>query len=169
LAEDGLAATFPRVGIMVEVPSAVSQIDTLARLVDFVSIGSNDLAQYLLAVDRGNDRVAKLYDCLHPAVMHTIRQVIERVHLAERPIGVCGEMAGDPAGALLLMAMGVDSLSMSLGNLLKVKWIIRTIAYGYARELLAEVLAMDNTQPVRKRLNRVLEEHGLGGLVRAGR
>jgi phosphotransferase system enzyme I (PtsP) len=65
--------------------------------------------------------------------------------------------------------MGVDSLSMSLGNLLKVKWIIRTIAYGYARELLAEVLAMDNTQPVRKRLNRVLEEHGLGGLVRAGR
>lgn len=166
LLEDGLEAVFPRVGVMIEVPSAVNQIDTLARMVDFVSVGSNDLAQYILAVDRGNDRVAKLYDCLHPAVLHAIRQVVERVHLAERPVSVCGEMAGDPAGALLLMGMGVDSLSMGLGNLLRVKWAIRSVERHYAHELLTQVLTMDNTAAVRERLNEALEKHGLGSLVR---
>lgn len=169
LREDGIPAVFPRVGLMVEVPSTIYQIDTLARMVDFVSIGSNDLTQYLLAVDRNNDRVAKLYDGLHPAVLQAIRYTVERVHLAERSVSVCGEMAGDPAAALLLMAMGVDHLSMSLGNLLKIKWTVRTIPYDHARALLEEVLQMDNAGPIRERLNGVLEAHGLGGLIRIGK
>lgn len=169
LLEDGLPVVFPRVGIMVEVPSAVYQISTLARMVDFISVGSNDLTQYLLAVDRSNDRVAKLFDSLHPAVLRAILQIVENVHREQRPVSVCGEMAGDPAAALMLMAMGVDNLSMSLGNLLKVKWAIRTIKYSHAQELLAEVLQMDNISTIRERLNGVLEAHGLGGLVRIGK
>jgi len=132
-------------------------------------VGSNDLTQYLLAVDRNNDRVAKLYDSLHPAVLCAIRQVVAGAHSAERSVSVCGEMAGDPAAALLLMGMGVDSLSMSLGNLLKVKWMIRTIAFSHAQELLVEALQMDTAGSIRQRLNTVLEEHGLGGLVRIGK
>lgn len=169
LSENGQSVVFPRVGIMVEVPSAVYQIATLARMVDFVAVGTNDLTQYLVAVDRNNDRVAKLYDSLHPAVLAAVQQVVEKAHLADRPVSVCGEMAGDPAAALLLMGMGVDSLSMSLGNLLKIKWVIRTFKLSFARTLLTEALCMDSASAIRERLNTILEEHGLGGLVRVGR
>jgi phosphotransferase system enzyme I (PtsP) len=166
LRKAGLAVPFPRVGLTVEVPATVYQIDTLARRVDFVSIGSNDLTQYLLAVDRNNERVAKLYDELHPAVLQAIQHSVERAHLAKRPVSICGEMAGDPAAALMLMAMGVDGLSMRLGNLLKIKWVIRTFTRRHARKLLAEVLRMDDSDTVRERLNSVLTEYGLGGLIR---
>ncbi|KAB2934487.1 MAG: phosphoenolpyruvate--protein phosphotransferase [Candidatus Contendobacter sp.] len=169
LAEDGVTVRAPRVGIMVEVPSAVYQIDKLIRMVDFASIGSNDLTQYLLAVDRNNDRVAKLYDSLHPVVLAATRHVVEQVRAAGRPIGVCGEMAGDPAGALLLMAMGVDSLSMNLGSLLKIKWLIRSVPYCEARTLLAEVADCDRAAAIRDRANAFLEQHGLSGLLRVGK
>jgi len=169
LLEDGLAVQTPRVGIMIEVPSAVYQIDALIQMVDFASIGSNDLTQYLLAVDRNNDRVAKLYDPLHPAVLMAIRQVIDRVQAAGRPIGVCGEMAGDPAAALLLLAMGVDNLSMNLGSLLKIKWLIRTIHYDVARQVLAEAMALNTAAAIRDRANACLDQHGLGGLLRVGK
>ncbi|MFO1372696.1 MAG: phosphoenolpyruvate--protein phosphotransferase [Candidatus Competibacteraceae bacterium] len=169
LREEGVPVNTPRVGIMVEVPSAVYQIDTLARMVDFASIGSNDLTQYLLAVDRNNDRVTKLYDPLHPAVLAAIRHVVERVQLAQRPISVCGEMAGDPAAALLLLAMGVNSLSMNLGSVLKIKWMIRTIRYSDALQLLAEVMGLDNATVIRDRANAFLDQHGLNSLRRGGK
>ena len=169
LAEDGVTVRTPKVGIMVEVPSAVYQIDKLIRMVDFASIGSNDLTQYLLAVDRNNDRVAKLYDSLHPVVLAATRHVVEQVQAAGRPISACGEMAGDPAGALLLMAMGVDSLSMNLGSLLKIKWLIRSIRYDEAQALLADVADLDRTAAIRDRANAFLEQHGLGGLLRVGK
>jgi len=169
LLEDGVPAVLPRVGLMVEVPATIYQIDTLIRKVDYVSIGSNDLTQYLLAVDRNNDRVAKLYDGLHPAVLQAIQYIVTRVHLAGSEVSVCGEMAGDPAAALLLLAMGVDKLSMSLGNLLKIKWMIRTIPLARAQELLTEVMHFENTGPIRERLNSVLDEYGLGGLIRIGK
>ncbi|MDG4594938.1 MAG: phosphoenolpyruvate--protein phosphotransferase [Candidatus Contendobacter sp.] len=169
LAEDGVVVRTPRVGIMVEVPSAVYQIEKLIRMVDFASIGSNDLTQYLLAVDRNNDRVAKLYDSLHPVVLAATRHVVEQARAAGRPIGVCGEMAGDPAGALLLMAMGVDSLSMNLGSLLKIKWLIRSVPYCEAQTLLAEVVDLDSATAIRDRANAFLEQHGLGGLLRVGK
>ncbi len=169
LREEGVAVQPPRVGIMVEVPSAVYQIDTLARLVDFVSIGSNDLTQYLLAVDRNNDRVAKLYDPLHPAVLMAIRHVIERCQAAGRPVSVCGEMAGDPASALVLMAMGVDSLSMNLGSVLKIKWLVRSIPYAAAQDFLAEIMTLDHVASIRERANAFLDQHGLSGLLRVGK
>jgi phosphotransferase system enzyme I (PtsP) len=169
LAEDGVVVSTPRVGIMVEVPSAVYLIDKLIRMVDFASIGSNDLTQYLLAVDRNNDRVAKLYDSLNPVVLAAIRHVVEQARAAGRPISVCGEMAGDPVGALLVMAMGVDSLSMNLGSLLKIKWLIRSVRYDEARALLAEVMDFDSAAAIRDRANAFLDQHGLSGLLRVGK
>ncbi|MDG4551226.1 MAG: phosphoenolpyruvate--protein phosphotransferase [Candidatus Contendobacter sp.] len=169
LAEDGVVVRTPRVGIMVEVPSAVYQIEKLIRMVDFASIGSNDLTQYLLAVDRNNDRVAKLYDSLNPVVLAAIRHVIDQARAAGRPISVCGEMAGDPVGALLVMAMGVDSLSMNLGSLLKIKWLIRSVPYSEAQTLLAEVTDLDSAAAIRDRANAFLEQHGLSGLLRVGK
>jgi phosphotransferase system enzyme I (PtsP) len=169
LVEDGLPVALPRVGILVETPAAVYQIDRLAALVDFVSIGSNDLTQYILAVDRSNARVAKLYDSLHPAILQAVRHTVAGAHAAGKPVSVCGEMAGDPAAVMLLAGMGVDSLSMSLGNLFKVKWVIRTISFGKTQKLLKQALAMEEASSVREMLNVVLEEYGLGGLVRAGK
>ncbi len=169
LREDGVPVRTPRVGIMVEVPSAVYQIDRLVRMVDFVSVGSNDLTQYLLAVDRNNDRVAKLYDPLHPAVLLAIRQVVEGGQAAGKPVGVCGEMAGDPASALLLMAMGVDSLSMNLGSLLKIKWMIRSIRYDATQDVLAEAMRMDNAAAIREHANMFLDQQGLSSLLRVGK
>ncbi len=166
LKEDGIEVSIPPVGMMVEVPAAVYQMKVLAPYVDFISIGSNDLTQYLLAVDRNNDRVAKLYDSLHPAVMQAIQSVVTQARLAKRPVSVCGEMAGDPAAAIVLMAMGVDSLSMSLGNLLKIKWVIRTIRHDQAVELLQELFQYTDVIAIRQHLNRVLRLHGLESLVR---
>ncbi|MBK8182321.1 MAG: phosphoenolpyruvate--protein phosphotransferase [Candidatus Competibacteraceae bacterium] len=169
LLEDGVQVKPPRVGIMIEVPSAAYQIDTLLRRVDFVSIGTNDLTQYLLAVDRNNDRVAKLYDPLHPAVLGVVRYVVERSQAAGRPVSICGEMAGDPASALLLLAMGVDSLSMNLGSVLKIKWMVRSIPYAAAQALLAEVIVFEQAAAIRERANAFLDQHGLSGLLRVGK
>ncbi|MCB1822437.1 MAG: phosphoenolpyruvate--protein phosphotransferase, partial [Candidatus Competibacteraceae bacterium] len=169
LQEEGVTVRVPPIGIMIEVPSAVWQIDPLIRMVDFASIGSNDLTQYLLAVDRNNDRVAKLYDPLHPVVLAATRHVIEQSRAAGRPISVCGEMAGDPAAALLLLAMGVDSLSMNLGSLLKIKWMIRSVRYEETQALLAEVLELDTATAIRERANIFLDQQGLSGLLRVGK
>jgi len=169
LQEEGVSVQMPPIGIMVEVPSAVWQIDKLIRMVDFASIGSNDLTQYLLAVDRNNDRVARLYDPLHPVVLAATRHVIEQSRAAGRPISVCGEMAGDPAAALLLVAMGIDSLSMNLGSLLKIKWMIRSIRYDEAQALLAEVLELDDAMAIRERTHIFLDQWGLSGLLRVGK
>ena len=159
----------PPLGVMVEVPAAVYQSEAIARRVDFLSIGSNDLTQYLLAVDRNNARVASLYDALHPAVLRAIRQVIESGHRQGKPVGVCGEMAGDPVAAIVLMGMGVDHMSMSVASLPRVKWAIRNISCDHARAVVAEVLEMDNPVQVREHVEKVLEGAGLSGLVRAGK
>ena len=103
----------PTVGVMIEVPSAVAISDMLAREADFFSIGSNDLTQYLLAVDRGNERIAHLYDSLNPAVLRAVDQTVRSAHAAGIPVGSCGEMSGDILGALLLVGSGVDALSVA--------------------------------------------------------
>ena len=168
LIEDGIQVNLPRTGVMVEVPSAAYLAGSLARLVDFVSIGSNDLTQYILAVDRNNERVAKLYDSLHPAVLYALQHIVRQAHDAMRPVSVCGEMAGDPAGAILLMGMGVDSLSMSMGNLPKIKWVVRSVEYQEAKKLLKDALRMENAAEIRAHVYELLEQRGLGSLVRAG-
>ena len=168
LIEEGEAVLRPPIGIMIEVPSAVYQIDALSKRVDFFSIGTNDLTQYLLAVDRNNSRVASLYQSLHPAVLRAIRDVINAAHKLGKPVSVCGEMAGDPAAALALLGLGVNSLSMSVSNLPRVKWVIRSFNYAEARELVLTALELEDPRAIREMYNGVLEQSGLGGLVRAG-
>ena len=169
LLEEGEDVMMPKIGVMIEVPSAVYQAANLAKRVDYLSIGTNDLTQYLLAVDRNNARVAELYDSLHPAVLQAIMQVVEGARLHGKPVSVCGEMAGDPASAILLVGMGVESLSMSVSSLPRVKWVIRNITRARAREILQEVLVMEDVHEIRRHLNERLEQAGMGGLVRAGK
>jgi phosphotransferase system enzyme I (PtsP) len=168
LIEEGQKVLRPPVGIMIEVPSAVYQTGAMAKRVDFFSIGTNDLTQYLLAVDRNNSRVASLYQTLHPAVLCAIRQVVQEAHRLGKPVSVCGEMAGDPAAALALLGLDVDSLSMSVSNIARVKWVIRSFARAEARDLLEQALQLEEPRAIREMYNNVLEQGGLGGLVRAG-
>ncbi len=168
LLEDGMPVLRPPIGIMVEVPSAVYQVTSMAQRVDFFSIGTNDLTQYLLAVDRNNSRVAALYQCLHPAVLRAIRQVVTDAHKLGKPVSVCGEMAGDPAAALALLGLKVNSLSMSVSNLPRVKWVIRSFTQEEAVDLIEQALALEDPRAIRELYNSVLEQGGLGGLVRAG-
>jgi phosphotransferase system, enzyme I, PtsP len=166
---EGFAVKMPTVGVMVEVPSAVYQAQIFARRVDFLSVGSNDLTQYILAVDRNNARVAGLYESLHPAVLRALMQVVAGAHREGKRVSICGEMAGDPAGALLLVAMGFDSISMNANRLLRIKWVIRKFTMKRLKQLLDEVLAMDDGLEIRNHLELALEEAGLGGLIRAGK
>ncbi len=169
LMEEGVDVEMPEVGVMVEVPSAVYLAHRLAEKVDFLSIGSNDLTQYLLAVDRNNARVADIYDELHPAVLSAMDHVVRAATPHGRPVTVCGAMAGDPAAAILLLGMGVQGLSMSVSSLLRVKWVIRSFTRDDARALLRQAWTMERPQDVRAMLNTALDEAGLGGLVRAGK
>ncbi len=157
---------YPRVGIMVEVPAAMLQIMDMAQLVDFVSVGSNDLTQYLLAVDRNNPRVADIYNPYHPAILRSIKHVVDQVHAAGKPVGICGEMAGDPCTATLLLAMGFDSLSMSSSNLLRIKKLVCEMPLARARALLERVLSVDSGAVIRSLVEYELEEMGLGDLIR---
>jgi phosphotransferase system enzyme I (PtsP) len=166
LEAEGLPVPRPATGVMIEVPSAVHWAHALARRADFLSIGTNDLTQYLLAVDRNNPRVAALYDHLDPSVLSAVQTVIERAHACGKPVSVCGQLAGEPAGAVLLIAMGVDSLSTSSASLPRVKWIVRSVSRERALALLGQALAMDNGGAVRRLLNNALIEAGLGSLIR---
>lgn len=169
LAEEGLELPAPRLGAMVEVPATVYQTESLARRLDFLSIGSNDLAQYLLAVDRNNPRVASLYDEFHPAVLRAVHDVARACNRGGIPVSVCGGMAGNPATALLLFAMGIDGLSMSSVGLLRVKWVIRSFRHDEAEQLLERALTMEYPQDVRALVREALETKGLGTLTRAGK
>ncbi len=169
LLEEGILVSRPRLGVMIEVPSAVYQVQTLAERVDFFSIGTNDLTQYLLAVDRNNAQVSELYDCLHPAVLRAIRQVIQQAHAAGKPVSVCGEMAGDPIAAIILLGLGVDSLSMSVGSLHRVKWAIRTFTKQQAELLAGQAVEMHQVSAIKALMRGALDEAGLGGLIRAGK
>ncbi|MCU1721913.1 MULTISPECIES: phosphoenolpyruvate--protein phosphotransferase [unclassified Pseudomonas] len=166
--DEGTDVPMPPVGVMVEIPAAVYQTKELARQVDFLSVGSNDLTQYLLAVDRNNPRVADLYDYLHPAVLQALQHVVTAAHAEGKPVSICGEMAGDPAAAVLLMAMGFDSLSMNATNLPKVKWMLRQISLGKAKEMLAQAMDIDNPQVIHSTLQLALKNLGLSRMINPG-
>jgi phosphoenolpyruvate-protein kinase (PTS system EI component) len=136
-------------GIMIETPSAVWMADALAEHAEFFSIGTNDLIQYTLAMDRDNERLAHLYEPLDPAVLRSIRHTVQAAHAAGRWVGVCGEMAGDPHTAVLLVGMGVDELSVSCYDLPRVKAAIRSIRQDQAREVAEAALACNSAAPVR--------------------
>lgn len=164
--EEGLEVRKPEVGVMIEVPAAVYQARAIAKRVDFLAIGSNDLTQYMLAVDRNNPRVADLYQDMHPAVLGAIRFVVDQARLEGTRIGICGEIAGNPAAAVLLTAMGLDVLSMNAPNLPRVKWTLRAIDLDDARELLEEVLSFSSAEEVTDFMRNALVERGLGRVVR---
>lgn len=169
LREEGLDVKMPPVGVMIELPAAVYQTRALCRLVDFISVGSNDLTQYLLAVDRNNPRVASLYSSFHPAVLQALYNIVTEAHLENKTVSICGEMAGDPGAAVLLMAMGFDVLSMNATTLLRVKAVIRTITFESAKELLEQVMALDDSQSIRSCVDMALYNAGVDRLLRSPR
>jgi len=167
--EEGYQIHMPKVGVMVEVPGVVYQIRELAERVDFLSVGSNDLTQYLLAVDRNNPRVAQLYHSYHPAVLQALVRVAQDAHSVGKPVGICGELAGDPGGAVLLMAMGYDSLSMNAASLPKVKSVIRNVSREWAMQLLDDVLLLDSPHVIKSCVDLALRNAGFGRYLRPAR
>jgi phosphotransferase system enzyme I (PtsP) len=162
LLQEGRATMRPCVGVMIEVPSSIYQMVELARRVDSFSIGTNDLTQYLLAVDRNNARVSAHYDSLHPAVIRAVEHAVRQAHHAGKPIGVCGDMAGDPASAILLLGLGVDSLSMASPSIPRVKRALCGFTRQRAQELVVKAIALEDPQQIHLLLNTALEEAGLG-------
>ncbi|MFT7561424.1 MAG: phosphotransferase system enzyme I (PtsP) [Flavobacteriales bacterium] len=166
LLEEGYQVRMPPIGVMIEVPAAVYQVREMAERVDFLSVGSNDLTQYILAVDRNNPRVADLYDSMHPAVLRALYQVVQDVDGMGVSVGICGELAGDPAGALLLIAMGYDVLSMNATNLLKVKSVVRSITMVQAQALLKEVINLPDAESINRCLESTFRKVGLTRVMR---
>ena len=130
------------IGCMIEIPSAAMTSDILARKVEFFSIGTNDLIQYSVAVDRGNPKTAYLYEPFHPAVLRLIKMTIENAHALGLPVGMCGEMAGDPLATVILLGLGLDEFSMTPASIPEVKKIIRSVSMSEAEEIVGNVMEM---------------------------
>lgn len=165
----GYAIPRPRLGVMLEVPSMVFMLPQLANRIDFISVGTNDLTQYILAVDRNNTRVANMYDCLHPAVLRALAMI---AHDAERfgiDLRLCGEMAGDPMCVTILVGLGYRHLSMNGRSVARVKYLLRRIDIEEAQELSRRSLEAQMTTEVRHQVAAFMERRGLGGLIRGGR
>jgi phosphoenolpyruvate-protein phosphotransferase/dihydroxyacetone kinase phosphotransfer subunit len=151
LLDEGIDHCWPvPTGIMVEIPSAAILSPVIAPQVDFFSIGTNDLTQYTLAAERGNPQLANLSDALHPAILTLIHQVAQASHDAGKWTGVCGELAGDPLAAPVLVGLGVDELSMTPGSIPKVKRILRAVSITQMQELAQNVLAVDGAPAARQ-------------------
>jgi phosphotransferase system enzyme I (PtsI) len=146
------------VGIMIEVPSAAFTSDILARRVSFFSIGTNDLIQYLIAVDRENERIAYLYEPFHLGVLRLLKTVIDNAHANGIPVGMCGEMAADPYAAVVLLGLGLDEFSMSSIAIPEIKRIIRSVTLAEAEELAGSILEMKSQREVDRRVRQWLEE-----------
>ncbi|MFW2421489.1 MAG: phosphoenolpyruvate--protein phosphotransferase [Porticoccaceae bacterium] len=156
--EEGYQLQPPKVGAMIEVPAAVYQVRDIGRRVDFLSVGTNDLTQYLLAVDRNNPRVADLYHTMHPAVLRALQTIREKADSVGCELSVCGEMAGDPLGAVLLLGLGYQRLSMSASSLLRVKSMLSQVSHAEAKALVKRAMRLSDAGQVRqlfiKRLDR---------------
>ena len=150
------------IGAMIEIPSAALTCESIAKEVDFFSIGTNDLIQYSLAVDRVNENIAYLYQPLHPAVLHILKRIIDGAHQAGIWVGMCGEMAGEPLFALILLGLGLDELSMSPLVIPEVKKIIRSLTLREAKELTRKALKLSTAQEIeallKERVKKILPE-----------
>ena len=159
LAEEGYAFDAnAEVGIMIETPAAVAIADLLARETDFFSIGSNDLIQYTLAVDRGNARINHLYEPMHPSVLRLIRNTVEAGHAHDIWVGMCGEVAGDPLYSVLLVGLGLDELSIGAYMIPEVKRIIRSITYDEAKMLVKKAMGLSTAAEIRRLVHSVMHE-----------
>ncbi len=166
LLDEGFAITHPPIGLMIEVPAAILLLKQKTLPVDFISVGTNDLAQFLLATDRNNSRVSRRLDPCHPAILHALRIIIGACKNANKPATVCGEMANDPACALLLLGMGFDGLSISAAAIPRVKWAIRSVAFAHMRSLAEQALELEHPQAIHRLLERALQDAGLERLYR---
>ncbi len=146
------------VGVMIEVPAAAVIAEDLAAEVSFVSIGTNDLIQYLLAVDRGNDIVSPLYQEFHPAVVRFLRRIIDRGKGSKVRVGMCGEMAGDPLATILLLGLGLEEFSVVPNVLPEIKKILRSVKYRDARKIAKQVLEMQTEDEIKKHLTALMKE-----------
>jgi len=165
---EGCTAACPPIGVMIEVPAAVYLSDYLAEEADFLSVGSNDLTQYLLAVDRGNARVADLYQAFHPAVLAALAHIVKAAHAQDKTVSICGELAGDPRAAPLLVAMGFDQLSMNAGSLSVIKRVLGTFSTAELDALTSSLLSMRSAQEVAATLDAALSQRGLEAVLRRG-
>ncbi len=147
-----------QIGVMIEVPSAVIIADALAKEVDFFSIGTNDLIQYVLAIDRINERVTYLYEPLHPAVLRMIRQTVDAGHNAGISVAMCGEMAGEPLYGMILLGLELDELSMNPTLIPRVKKIIRETTVAESKELLQRVMNFSSAVEVREYVEKTMRE-----------
>ena len=166
LAQEDIHARRPKVGVMIEVPAAISQLAFWSSRIDFVSIGSNDLTQYLLALDRNNSRVASRYDHLHPAVIHELNRVVNIARDCKLALSLCGEMASDPMAVILLVGMGINTLSMSATKLGRIKYLIRALPHSLSQEILQQCLQLDDVTAIRSLLNSTLLHLNLHELVK---
>lgn len=154
-------SAFPPLGIMVEVPAAALRVEAMGGLADFISIGTNDLAQFVLAADRTNPSLGALCDPLAPAVLSMIALAVQGARRHGVPVSVCGEMAGDPLGALLLLGIGIDSFSVSPGGIPRIRRLFRHWSLQEARELWGRALTLDSAEAVRALVSEAIEDKGL--------
>ena len=159
--EEGYNVKLPLIGVLIEVPATIYLAREIARRVDFLAVGSNDLTQYMLAVDRNNPRVADLFEELHPAMLTALREIAKSCHAEDKPVGICGELAGTPEGAVLCVGMGYDVLSMNSANLPRVKWVIRSVSLRDCRRILARALKMRSSKEILDFVRAQLVEIGL--------
>jgi len=144
------------IGVMIEVPSAALTVDIVAKEVDFFSIGTNDLIQYTLAVERVNDKIAHLYQPCHPAVLRLVKRIVEEGHRNNIWVGICGEMAADPAMCLILLGMGLDEISVSPAVLPKIKNVIRSLSYGVAEKFVHQIMQYTSPAEIESRAQEVV-------------
>ena len=165
ISDEGFSVQVPQVGVLIEVPALVFQARLIARTVDFLAVGSNDLTQYLLAVSRTNPRVANLYQEFHPSVLRAMRSLVKDAHAEDKPIGICGELAGTVEGAILLLGLGFDVLSMNAINIPRIKWVIRNITKVGCRRIVSTVLKFEDSQSIVEYLQTKMLELGLESVV----
>ena len=169
LATEGTPVPYPPLGAMIEIPVVLFDLDALADVVDFFSIGSNDLTQYLIATDRGNPHVAHLYDDLSPGILRALKLAVSEAERLGKPVSLCGEMAADPAGAVLLVGMGIEHISMTPSMLPRIKRTLCSMSYSKSVEVFRRALELPDGEAVRAMITETFEAERLGGLIRAGK
>ncbi|WP_341659681.1 phosphoenolpyruvate--protein phosphotransferase [Vibrio sp.] len=169
LAKQDSRIAMPAIGVMVEVPSMIYLLPLIAEKVDFVSIGTNDLTQYLLAVDRNNARVADVYESMHPSVVMALEHIHQTCEQLKLPVCICGELAGDPIGALLMVGLGYRSLSMNTSNVAKVKYLLRHTDSHELQELAAQALMKPYGNDIYAMMKSFFADKGFSGFIRAGK
>lgn len=169
LVQQGHAGAPPVVGVMIEVPALAYQIDSLCQHADFLSIGSNDFAQYLLAIDRTNPSLADNFDQLQPALLIAFGNIVEHARSHGRAVSICGELGADPMGVIMALGMGSDAVSVPPRLIGRVKWVAGNFTREEATQLFRDACKLPSARAVRERLAAALEGRGLAGLIRAGR